>query len=436
MTRLTKNKVESIKKAGRYPDGNGLYLRVMPSGSRQWVQRIVIQGRRRDLGLGGYPLMPLDEARALAAYNRRIARVYKGDPTASPMAPGPMGGPIAPGPMPSGPMGGAPTPAAVVTFEQAAKQVQQENLPHWKNDKHATSWLQTLQRHAFPKLGSLPVNQITGQDVLQVLRPIWSTRQETARRVRQRMRATFGWAIAHGYMASNPAGEQIDGALPKQRNGQKHLRALPHAEVGAALEVIAGSTAGKATKLALHMLVLTACRSGEVRGTRWSEIDFDKRLWTIPAERTKTSKPHRVPLSDAAVQVLAQAKALADSSGLVFPSQRGRELSTMTLTKLLRSTGLAERATVHGFRSSFRDWCAETGKDRAIAEAALSHVVGGVEGAYFRSDLFKQRRALMQGWADYLTSGGNPVGWDAGAGALLAAWASNQQDNQQAKRAS
>ena len=185
-----------------------------------------------------------------------------------------------------------------------------------------------------------------------------------------------------------------------------HFRALPYREVAGALDTVEASGASMAAKLCLRFVVLTASRSGEARAATWAEIDMDAREWRIPAERMKGGVEHRVPLSDAAVAVLEQARMLDDESGVVFPSpmKLGRPLSDMTLTKVLRDTGLAERCTVHGFRSSFRDWCAETGKPREIAEAALAHTVGGVEGAYFRSDLYQRRRRLMDSWAGYLAA--------------------------------
>ena len=213
------------------------------------------------------------------------------------------------------------------------------------------------------------------------------------------------WAMAHGHRDDNLAGEGIDGALPPMPAIRAHFRALPYKEVPAALEIIAASTAGVAAKACFEFLVLTAARSGEARGATWGEIDLDAGLWTIPAERMKGGVEHRVPLSEAAIAALEQAAPLRDESGLVFPSPvGGRPLSDMTLTKILRTVGPAERATVHGFRSSFRDWAAEcTSATYAAMELSLAHYVGNtVERAYARSDLLEQRRALMDQWAEYV----------------------------------
>ena len=192
------------------------------------------------------------------------------------------------------------------TFREAAHACHEMTRPGWRNEKHAANWLATLERHAMPKLGQLPVDRITRADVLAVLTPIWGTRQETARRVRQRIRAVMRWAVAHGHRGDNPAGEGIDGALPPMPAIRAHFRALPHREVPAALEIIAASTAGVATKTCFEFLVLTAARSGEGRGATWDEIDPDARLWTIPAERMKGGVEHRVPLTEAAIAALAR----------------------------------------------------------------------------------------------------------------------------------
>ena len=220
-----------------------------------------------------------------------------------------------------------------------------------------------------------------------------------------KMRSVFQYCQAHDWIDVNPAGEVIDGALPKLPNVKAHYRALDHREVRAVLDCIDQSKAGQSAKLAFRFLILTAARSGEVRGARWQEIDQETREWRIPGEQMKSGKLHRVPLSPAALDTLEKARILNDGSDLIFPSatRPGKELSDMTLTKILRDNGLSKRTTVHGFRTSFRSWCADTGKDRELAEAALSHVVGGVEGSYQRSDMIDRRRRLMASWADYLT---------------------------------
>ena len=297
--------------------------------------------------------------------------------------------------------------AKVPTFAEAADRTLEATRARWRTGgKTEKIWRQVLSQRALPAFGDRPVDAVTREDVLRIVSPIWSTKPEVARRLRQFVRAILSWAQARGHVEHNVAGEGLDGALPAMRRLKQHLRALPFQEVAMALETVERSGASLAAKLALRLTVLTACRSGEVRGARWAEIDLDAQTWTIPAARMKVGAEHRVPLSDAALTVLAQARTLDDGSGVVFPSpmKRGRALSDMSLTKVLRDVGLADRATVHGFRSSFRDWCAETGKPREIAEAALAHAVSGVEGAYFRSDLFDRRRRLMDAWGSYITA--------------------------------
>ena len=268
--------------------------------------------------------------------------------------------------------------------------------PRWRNDKHADSWMQTLERHAFPVLGDLSVDRIERVDVLAVLTPIWGTRPETARRVRQRIRAVLRWAWAHGFVTENVAGEAIDGALPAMPAVKAHLRALPYRDVAAALDTVEASRASPSVKACLRFVVLTACRSGEARLAKWHEVQSEAREWRIPGSRMKAGIEHRVPLSDAALAVLERVRSLRDESGLIFPSpaRPRRPMSDMTLTKVMRDTGLAARATVHGFRSSFRTWASEqTDAPHAVMELSLAHAVGtAVEQAYARSDLLGRRR--------------------------------------------
>ena len=382
MTRLSAAKVKAIKKPGMHGDGNGLYLRVTGSGSRSWMQRIMIHGRRRDIGLGSYPAIGLAEARALALANKALVTAGR-DPLAERHR------------------------ANVPTFREAARKVYETNLPRWRNGKHTVNWWGSLERHAFPVIGDVKVDRIRRSDVLAVLEPIWTVRPETARRVRQRIRTILRWCEAHDYCAGNVAGEALNGALPPMPRLKAHHRALPYREVAEALETVDASDASLAAKLCLRFLVLTAARSGEARGAVWDEIDGDAREWRIPAGRMKGGVQHRVPLSGPALAALEQASQLRDDSGLVFPSpvRPGHPMSDMTLTKVLRTTGLAERATVHGFRSTFRDWASEcTNAPHAVMELSLAHAVGSsVEQAYARSDLIAKRRELMDQWARFVS---------------------------------
>ena len=276
MSRLTAARIRTLKSPGMHGDGDGLYLKISGTGARSWIQRITVAGRRRDLGLGRYPDVGLAQVREAAAHNRSLI-ASGGDPLAEKRK------------------------AAIPTFLQAAQQTFDANKPRWRNGKHTATWWQSLERHAFPILGDMPVDQIDREDVLRVLLPIWGVRMETARRVRQRIRSILKWAMAHGYIDHNVAGETIDGALPPMPKVRNHLRALPYAEVSDLIEAVQQSQASLAAKWCLEFLILTAARSGEARGARWSEIDLDAASWTIPAERLKANAEHRVPLSSRAL---------------------------------------------------------------------------------------------------------------------------------------
>ena len=374
----------NVAEGGRYCDGNGLYLEVDPSGARRWVQRLVIRGKSRTLGLGGFALVSLAEAREQALANRKLAR-EGGDPLAARRR-----------------RGGMPT------FEEAASEVWRQKRDAWRNAKHAKDWPASLRLYVFPHIGDQLVSEVTSADLLQVLTPLWHAKPETARRVRQRIGAVMKWAVAMELRPDNPAGEALGQALGRQQNVVRHRPALGHAEVGRAVSVIRGSRAWAGTKLAFEFLMLTAARSTEVRLATWGEVDRDAAVWTISGERMKARREHRVPLCGRAVEILDEAERLRDDGAapmptdLVFPSPRAKPLSDMTLSKLVKEQGIA--AVPHGFRSSFRDWASErTNHRREVVEAALAHVVGNqTEAAYARSDLFERRRRLMDDWARYL----------------------------------
>ena len=370
--------VRAVAEAGRYCDGQGLYLQVDPSGNRRWIQRLLIRSRRCELGLGGFPLVSLKAARAQAFANRRVARAG-GDPLSEKRR-----------------AKGTPT------FADAAARVLEQKRAGWRNPKHAHDWPASLERFVFPRFGERPVSEISSADVLGVLAPIWHEKPETARRVRQRIGAVMQWAVAMEYRADNPC-DRVAATLGRQRDVVRHMRALPHAEVASAVATVRASRATTAAKLAFEFLVLTAARSGEVRLARWEEIDLGADVWTVPAERMKANREHRVPLSTRAAAILEAARALGTGSDLVFPSPRGKPLSDMTLSKLLKEQGI--QAVPHGFRSSFRDWASEeTNHPREVVEAALAHQVKDkVEAAYARSTLFERHRRLMDHWAAYLT---------------------------------
>ena len=379
--RLSAAFVRTVEQPGLYWDEHGLILRVKPSGYKQWIQRLFIHGKRRELGLGSLRLVTLAQAREAAIANRRLAR-SGGNPLAS-------------------------RRQSVPTFEQAASKVFAMYRPNWKSPKQAAQWKASLRGYVYPKLGRMRVDGIRTADVMAVLSPIWNTKQATARRVRQRISTVMKWAIAQGYRMDNPAGEALGAALPRQGSIPRHFKALPYGEVAGAVRAVRQSEAAVALKLGFEFLVLTACRSGEMRGARWEEIDLEAATWTVPPERMKHRREHRVPLSSRAREIVAEAGRAESSSGLVFPSAAGGLLPDRELSSLLRELGIA--AVPHGFRSSFRDWAAEeTDAPHAVMEAALSHVIRNqVEAAYARSDLFERRRVLMQQWSEFLAASRN-----------------------------
>ncbi len=379
--RLSAAFVKTVTRPGRYGDGHGglgLSLMVKPRAngglSKTWAQRQRIDGRLVSLGLGSYPVVTLAKARSNALVNAR-AVADGSDPRAK--------------------------PSTVPTFDEAVKLVIDIHRVSWKDaGRSAKIWQSSLDTYATPAIGIKRVSEVTSADVLDVLMQIWNEKPETARRVKHRISAVMKWAVAQGFRDDNPAGETINDALPRMKGVKRHRRALHHSKVKDAIERVKNSEAWESTKLCFEFLTLTAARSGEVRAVQWDEIDLDRRVWTVPVERMKTSREHRVPLSHRAIEILHESHDLYDGSGLVFPSITGKVLSDSTVSKLLRELDI--NAVPHGFRSSFRDWCAESGQPREVAEAALAHTVQGVEGAYFRSDLFEQRRRVMEEWAVYI----------------------------------
>ncbi|MFG6565947.1 tyrosine-type recombinase/integrase [Sulfitobacter sp. 1A13421] len=371
--------VRSVATPGKYTDGHGLFLKVDKSGAKRWVQRIIIRGKRTEIGMGSASLVSLAEARERALENRKLARAG-GDPLQAKRA-----------------------SEALLTFEEASRKVHQIHEPTWRNKKHAAQFISTLETYTFPRIGRLKVSEVSTADVLAVLQPIWLEKPETARRVRQRIGTVMKWAVANGWRQDNPA-DAIAQALPKQNKTQAHRKSLPYDQVADFLTTLKASDAGTATKLALELVILTASRSGEVRLAEWSEFDLQAGIWTRPAHRMKAKKEHRVPLSPRALEVLTEARKLGSGEGLVFPGTKyGKPLSDMTLSKLTKALGFD--VDVHGFRTSFKTWTQEcTNTPRDVSEAALAHTVKDkAEAAYARSDFFDKRRTLMERWAQECT---------------------------------
>lgn len=376
MGQLTAMKIKSLAEPGRYTDGDGLILNVAPSGTKSWILRVQIKGKRRDIGLGSLKVVSLAEARAKAVDLRcQIARGF--DPVAERRK----------------------SADSVPTFRGAALQVYEERKVTWKKGKHQAQWVNTLEIYAFPVLGDRLVNEIEGPAIRDVLASIWLAKPETARRVRQRIGTVLDWSYAKGYRASEAPMRSLSKGLPRQPRKDGHFSALPYAQVPHFIARLRERVS--VARIALEALILTAARSGEIRGARWDEVNLDAGLWSISADRMKMGRVHHVPLAPAAVDVFRRAAVFrAPCTDLVFPGQAlVRPMSDGTLTKVLRD--FEPNVTVHGFRSTFRDWVAdETNVPSEVAEAALAHTIPNkVEAAYRRTDFLEKRRALMRDWS-------------------------------------
>jgi integrase len=385
--RLSDLTVRRSKKPGFYPDGRQLYLQVSPTGSKSWLFRFARQGRERWMGLGPYPDVSLAEARQKAFEARRLLR-DRIDPIEARR---------------TGRNAARLEEARGLTFKDCAERYIAAHEAGWRNAKHRAQWRSTLKTYALPALGELPVAAIDTALVMKVLEPIWLAKPETAGRVRGRMEAVLDWAAARNYRTGdNPARWRghLDKLLPSRRRLARvnHHAALAARDLPAFMVELHGQ-AGISAR-ALEFAILTAGRTGEVIGATWGEIDMSGRIWTVPAERMKGGRTHRVPLCERALEIL---KSLPREGDHVFVGARVRKpLSQMALLMTLRRMGRAG-LTVHGFRSTFRDWASEsTNFSREVAEAALAHAIPDkVEAAYRRGDLFERRRQLMEAWSRY-----------------------------------
>jgi integrase len=396
MALLTDAKARNIRPdTPPLPHGGVTGLTLHPAstgkGRGKWVLRYVspTTKKRRNAGLGAYPEIGVAEASRQAQLMReQLAKgidplELRAEEEAKPRIP---------------------------SLKEAANALHCELRPGWKNAKHAQQWINTLKEYAFPLIGGMSLDQIQPRHIADALRPIWLGKPETAGRVKQRLHAVMAWGWAHGYCMANPV--DVVGHLLPQQPGKslrtQHQPAMPWQDIPAFITKHLNCHQRRdATRAALVFLLLTAARSGEVRGATWEELDLDAAVWTIPAGRMKAKQAHRVPLSEQALEVIRAQRGLHEL--LVFPSVRDQTaLSDMALTSFLRRMKAASdvqgrAATAHGFRSSFRDWCSEKGYSRDLAEKALAHAIKNkVEAAYHRTDLLEQRRPMMQAWADYL----------------------------------
>ena len=383
--KLTKKLVENLG-AGRHGDGNGLYLVVDPSGARRWIVRVVVKGQknkkgaplRTDFGLGGADIVTINQARERALEYRRMAK-----------------------------QGLNPRFNArqeVPTFEEVAQQVHIDRMPTWKNAKHGQQWINTLRDYAFPKIGRMPIDSIDQPEVMMCLAPIWTEKHETAKRLAQRIKVVLDVARSKGFRSGENPVTLVKEAqvLPKVKVKVKHHKAMAWQDVPAFYADLMSRNAMAAN--ALRFTCLTGSRTTEVLKMRWEELDLDAGVWTCPEERMKGNEEHRVPLTAQMLEIIEPLKGL--KSDFVFEGQkRNHPLSNMAMLMLLRRMGV-EGVTVHGFRSTFRDWVSETGNGQwEVAERSLSHKVGSkVERAYARSDLLEKRRALMAQWSTFAIS--------------------------------
>jgi len=387
--KLSAVEVRNKKTPGYYSDGGCLYLQVAKNGAKTWIFRFMLDGKRRDMGLGGIDTVRLAEAREEARRCRLLVRDGI-DPIEDRIAVR---------------LAARTASAKTLTFRQCAEAYIQSHEAGWSNPKHIAQWSSTLSTYAYPVFGSLPVQSVDTSQVMMVLEPIWATKNETASRVRGRIENILDWARTREYRTGeNPARWKghLDHLLPARSKVQKvtHHAALPYDQMGTFMAALRAETGVSAR--AFEFAILTAARTGEALGATWNEIDTEKRIWIIPAERMKAEREHRVPLSTAAIAVL---KGMTDMrcGDYVFPgAKEKRPLSDMALLMTLRRMK-REDITPHGFRSTFRDWCAEqTTYPSEVAEMAIAHTVGDkVEAAYRRGDLFEKRLGLMQDWAAF-----------------------------------
>lgn len=363
-----------------YGDGEGLYLRVGPTGGKSWILRTTVFGKRRSLGLGSASLVSLAEAREKGRSLRKVAR-DGGDPFQK-------------------------RNQETLTFAAAAERVHAEYTPTWRNAKHAQTWLASIERYANPVIGDRPMTNIVTADLLMVLSPIWTTKHETAKRLKQRLSTIFDWAKGNGFYPNENPLNGVTKSLPRVSVNPEHMAAMHWQTLPTFMEDLEDREGVSARTL--EFIILTASRSNEARGARWREVDLDNQIWTVPGDRMKRGKPHRVPLSPEAIAILDRQYGL--DPDYVFPSAtrgkdgKSRPQSVMVFKALFKRME-RDGFTTHGFRSTYRDWCGEQAMvQRELAEMALAHAIGNqTERAYARSDLFDRRRNLMNAWAAFAT---------------------------------
>lgn len=380
MGKLSATGVKAASRPGRIGDGDGLFLIVQPSGTKSWVCRVQKNGNRRDFGLGSASKVTLAQARERAREIRTWMELGLD------------------------PLFERRKAQGIPTFKEATARVLVAHRKAWRNEKHEGQWLQTLTSYAFPHIGDVKVSEVTGPMIRNLLSEIWLSKPETARRVRQRIGTVLDWAYACGYRENEAPMRAISKGLPRQPKKHGHFAAMPYPQVPAFIVRLRDRESY--SRLALEFTILTAARSGEVRGALWEEIDFEQKLWTIAKDRMKANREHVVPLCPRAIHIVQRCAELrVRSDAVIFPGMRSNKpMSDMTLTMLLKQ--MKQPYTAHGFRSAFRDWVSEeTDHPGDVAEAALAHAVKDkTEAAYRRGNLLEKRRRLMMDWAAYCES--------------------------------
>ena len=367
---LTESKIQKLKKPGRYADFAGLSLLITQAGSKSWVFRIQWNGKRYERGIGAWPLTSVVIAREKAlAFKKDIQSETKGK---------------------------------VPTFARMAEEVIELRKPTWKHPRQLHQWQRSFELYANPAFGDKLITEVTREDVFNLLASVWTAKPNVAQKLKVRVGAVLKLAIVKGHRLDNPMLSIDKSVLPDPTTLLGNYRAVPYQEIGAAIQKIQKSRAYPTVKLLIEFTILTCSRPSEARLMTWNEVDLENRLWVLPASRAKTKKDHRIPLSQRAVQILEEVRQYKrKQSDVVFPSAFGNFMSDMTAGKLMRENNVP--GVLHATaRSSFRDWCAESGVPREVAESALQHVLGKTERAYMRTDLYARRKPLMQAWSDYL----------------------------------
>ena len=380
--KLTPLALKKINHPGRYSDGNNLYLKVEETGSKRWILRLTIKGRRRDMGLGSFSFINLQEARDLASHYNKLVKSGI-DPIQDRLK----------------------EKGLETTFKECVYKVHELNKPTWKTEIIGTQWINSFIHHVFPKIGHMAISEITSADIMKTLTPLWNTKHDTAKKLKQRLRVVFKWSKAQGlYTGDNPV-ELAEMALPKVKSSQRHFTSLPYNQLPGLIDQLKESSISLSNKLAIEFTILTASRTNEVLLAKYDEINLEDKLWIIPKERMKALREHMVPLSDRAIEIIKEVRKAYNQSDYLFPSEvnLNKPLSNNTMLFAIQKR-LKINATMHGMRASFKNWASETTNfPNEVSEMALAHSISNkVEAAYRRGNLLEKRRLLMQCWSDYL----------------------------------